>query len=209
MNRAVGAAGVGAQGGRDVGGMAAPEQGDGEVTTDGEGLWRGAAADLAAVFVEGDVANVMELVLDTPMASDDGEQSGGVRLIGGQAGDGSGDFRLNLAGGLADALSLDPAELLDVWPGLADRPRPPCGRRRAHPDVLGRIGERPEDAPLKAPVLGFDWSIHGDRERRAPLLPRALLPDRQGWRYGRIRREGEQRGKKRREYRPPARADCP
>jgi hypothetical protein len=35
------------------------------------------------------------------------------------------------------------------------------------------------------------------------------LPDRQDRWHGRIRHEGKQRGKKRRECRPPERADCP
>ena len=202
VNRAVGAASVGAEGGGDVEDMAASEQRDGEVPTDGEGFRCGAGADLAAVFVERDIANVVELVLDAPMASGDGEQGGGVGLIGRQAGDGTSDFRLDFAGGLPDTLALNPAELLDVWPRLADRPGV------AHPDVLGRIGERPEDAPFKAPVVGFGRGVHRDGERGAPLLPRLLLPDWQDRWYGRIRDEGEQRGKKRRGCRLPGRADC-
>ena len=137
------------------------------------------------------------------MAARERQQVRGIRAVAGEAGDGAGDVRLDLAGGLADALALDPAELLDVGPGLSDR------AGVAHPGVLGRIGERPEDAPLNAPVLSFGRGVHRDGEAGAALLPRSLLPDRQTRRHGGIRREREQRGKKRRECRPPARADCP
>jgi hypothetical protein len=167
---AVGAAGVGAQGGGDVGTVTAAEQSDGEVPTDGEGLWRRAGADLAAVFVEGDVPDVVGLVLDAPMAPREGEEVGRIGLIGGQAGDADGHFRLDLAGGLADAAALEAVELPGVRPGPAHRAGIPDA------GILGGIGQRPEDAPLEAPVPGLGRSIHGDRGCGAALLPRALLP---------------------------------
>ena len=72
VDGAVGATGISAQGG-DVEDMAAPEEGEGEVATDGEGLWCGAGADLAAIFVKRGIADVMELILDAPMAPGDGQ----------------------------------------------------------------------------------------------------------------------------------------
>ena len=59
----VGAAGVGAQGGSDIATVTAAEQSDGEIAAGGEGPrgrpGRGAGADLAAVFIEGDVPDVV------------------------------------------------------------------------------------------------------------------------------------------------------
>lgn len=73
----VGASGEGAQGGGDIGDVAAAEQGDGEVAAGGEGLGGGAGADLGAVLIEAPrghpIADVMALVLDAPMAAGEGE----------------------------------------------------------------------------------------------------------------------------------------
>ena len=55
----VGAAGVGAQGGSDIATVTAAEQSDGEIAAGGEDLGSGAGADLAAVFIEGDVPDVV------------------------------------------------------------------------------------------------------------------------------------------------------
>ncbi|MCL4509027.1 MAG: hypothetical protein M1296_05835 [Chloroflexi bacterium] len=164
----MGAADVRAQGGGDIATVTAAEQGDSEIAAGGEDLGRGAGADVAAILVKGDVADVMDLLLDAPMAPREGEQVRGVRAVAGEAGDGVGDLRLHLAGGLADAPPLDQAELLNVRPWL------PEATDVAHADVLGRISERPEDAPFQAPVLGLGRGIHGDGKRGAALLPRAL-----------------------------------
>lgn len=125
-------------------------------------------------MIERDIADVMHLVLDAPVATRERKQGRRVCLIGGEAGDGMGDLGLDLARGLANALSLDPTNLLQVWPGLAHAARITDAR------ILGGVGERPEDAPLKAPVLGLGRGVHRDRERGAPLLPLALLPAWQG-----------------------------
>lgn len=173
--------GAGAQPGGDIRDVAAAEEGDGEIAAGGKGLGGGAGADLGAIFIERDIPNVVDLVFDAPMAAGDSEQVFSAGLIGGQAGDGMGDLRLDLTGGLTDALSLDPADLLEVWPRLAHD----AGISEA--GVLGGISEGPEDAPLKAPVLGLGWGIHRDRECGAPLLPLALLPERQGRQHGWVR----------------------
>lgn len=67
------AAGIGTQGGGDVGAALATQEGDGEVTADGERLWRSARADLAAIFIERDVTNMMEFVLNAPVPAHQGE----------------------------------------------------------------------------------------------------------------------------------------
>lgn len=88
-----------------------------------------------------------------------------------QARDGVGDFGLCLAGGLADTPPLDPAELLDMGPGLTD------ATRITNAGVLGGISQRPEDAPFIASVLRLGWGLHDDGQAGAPRLPRSLLPD--------------------------------
>ncbi|HEY8742785.1 MAG TPA: hypothetical protein VIU62_06790, partial [Chloroflexota bacterium] len=61
------AASVGPQGGGDVATVTAAEQSDGEIAAGGKDLGSGAGSDLAAVFVEGDVPDVVGFVLDAPM----------------------------------------------------------------------------------------------------------------------------------------------
>ena len=197
------ASGVSAQSGGDIGDVAAAEQGDGGVAAGGECLGSSTGADLGAILIEGDVADVMALVLDAPVAAREGEEGGGIRLSSGEAGDGVSDFALDLAGGLTDALSLDPADLLDMRPGLADAPGV------TNTGILSGIGQSPKDASFIAPVLRFGRGVHGDGQGRSASLPLALLPDRQGRRLGRTRRQRQQRGKKRRQCRLPARVGCP
>jgi hypothetical protein len=59
-----------AVGGGDVGGAGDVEGADSGVPQDAHDLWFGAGADLGAVFVLGDVANPVDLVLDVPVAAD-------------------------------------------------------------------------------------------------------------------------------------------
>lgn len=129
------------------------------------------------------------LVLDAPVATSHGEEVFRSGPTGRQAGNGVADFGRGFPGPLADAPPLQATELLDMRPWFADR------SGVADAGILGRIGQRPEDAPLIAPVLGFGGRVHDDGEGRSPLLPLALLPSRQGRRFGRTRREGQQRGK--------------
>jgi len=130
----MGAAGVGTEGGGDVGALAVTRQSDGEIAAGGEDLGGGAGADWGAVLVEGDVSNIVDLVFDAPMAARERQQGRGVRLSSGEAGDGVGDFGLRLAGGLADAPSLDPQDLPNMGPGPADGPGVAYAR------ILGGIG---------------------------------------------------------------------
>ena len=102
----------------------ASEQADGEVAAGGEGLGDGAAAHLGAVFVEGDVAHVMELVLDPPVPAGQGQERLGVGLLGGQAGDVVANVDLGGDDLLAtdeQAMALDAADLAELGPGRAVR----------------------------------------------------------------------------------------
>ncbi len=73
--------GIGAQCRRDVGMAGAAQDPDGGIAQGGHDLGRMARANLAAIFIEGDVAHPMQAVLDAPMAPPKGGQAGGVGLI--------------------------------------------------------------------------------------------------------------------------------
>lgn len=72
----------------------------------GHGGGRGAGADGGGVFVEGDVADVVNGVLDGPVAAEVGAELAGAGTVGGEAGDAPGDF-------FGGALAVEPAGVLD------------------------------------------------------------------------------------------------
>ena len=53
-----------AESGGDVGPARVPSEGEDRIARSGHDLGRGAATDLAGIFAEGDIADVMESVLD-------------------------------------------------------------------------------------------------------------------------------------------------
>lgn len=67
--------GVGAERGRDVLVPASPQERHGEIAAGGEGLGRGAAANLAAVLIEGDIAHPVAAVLDPPVTPEMAQQA--------------------------------------------------------------------------------------------------------------------------------------
>lgn len=194
---------MGAQGLGDIGDAHAAEQSDGEIAAGGHGLRGGAGADLAAILIERDIADMVEAIFDAPVVTQEGEETRRVRLGRGQAGDGVGDLQVGDAGLLVGAPPLDPANLLEVGPRL------PNAAGIADAAILGGISQGPEDTALIAPMPCFGRGVDGDGQTGAALLPCVLLPDGSGQCHGRIRREREQRGKRRWQYRLPARADSP
>lgn len=66
---------------------------------------------MGAVFVEGDVADVVGAVLDPPVAADERGDVGGVRLAGGQAADPVGGFGPNRVAGQAEGFAVNPEGL--------------------------------------------------------------------------------------------------
>src|SRR5215210_8475718 len=64
-----GSSGEGAECSGDVGGTGGAQQADGEVAASGEGVSDGTSAHLGAILVEGDIADVMEAVLDAPVTA--------------------------------------------------------------------------------------------------------------------------------------------
>jgi hypothetical protein len=71
----------------DVGPAGEAEEADRDVSHGGHDLGGGAGSDLGSVFVEGDVADIVLAVLYSPMSAVEGEDVGGVGLVGGEAGD--------------------------------------------------------------------------------------------------------------------------
>lgn len=158
----MGTSGVGAEGGSNIGDVATAEQGDSEVAAGGEALG-GGGADVAAIFVERAVPDGVARVLAAPMASSDGEQSGSVRLLDGQAGDGSGDFGLHRA----SALAATPP------PARSPSGRAPCtGSPPRHTATAGRpLGA----AALRASAWPSPPPLHGrqqpDHHGFSPVRP--------------------------------------
>lgn len=66
-----------AESGGDVGPARVTEDGEDRIAQSGHELRCGAAADMAGIFAEGDIANIVGSVLDAPMAADVAEQHGG------------------------------------------------------------------------------------------------------------------------------------
>src|SRR5215212_6932468 len=129
--------GAGSESSSDVGGTGGAQQADGEVTAGGEGVGDGAGAHLGAILLEGDVADVVEAVLDAPVSSSQSQERLGVGLLGRQAGDVVADLRLggdDLAAPDLEAMPLDGPDLAEVRPGR------PVRARAADVGVLLRIG---------------------------------------------------------------------
>jgi hypothetical protein len=88
------------------------EHADGEVAQGCHDLRRGPGAELGGVCCEGDVADVVQAVLDRPVAADEVGQPGGAGLRMGQAGDRVGGLGLAAASGAPVAdLGGDPEDL--------------------------------------------------------------------------------------------------
>src|SRR5437879_293648 len=66
--------GKGTSGGGNLGQARAMQQGDRQIATSGENLRRVGGAKTGAVFLEGDIADVMRTVFDAPMATDESQK---------------------------------------------------------------------------------------------------------------------------------------
>src|SRR3954468_4513779 len=80
----------------------ATDEGNGEVAQGGERA--SAGADAASVLGEGDISDVVKLVLDAPMGAGEAQQALRRGSLGRQAGDEIDDLSARLAGDLARAL---------------------------------------------------------------------------------------------------------
>ena len=123
-------AGTVAQRRRDVGRTGQTQQTDGEVTQGRHQVSAGARADLRAIFVECDVTDPVELVLDTPVAAVEFEPALLRSLGRGETGDAEGDLRpqrgsVELGGAAFDAKGLAQVRKIPVVVDLGGRPDEP------------------------------------------------------------------------------------
>ncbi len=169
-----GSAGEGTQGFGDVADAGATKEGQAEIAQSGHGLRGGAGPDLGGTLAHRYVTDTVQAVLDAPVAADHPQVVVGVGPIGWQATDAKRHFLRDLAGVRVDPTAHQPPELVDMGPGLAVGPQFP------HLSVPRRVGERPEFAPLEAPVAGLGRRLHRRRQRRPALAPRSLFPQRPG-----------------------------
>ena len=140
-----GSGSVGAESGGDVEGTGVSEQGDDEVAASGEGVGDSATAHLGAVFVDGDIADVVETVLDAPVTAAQREERLGVGVLGCEAGDVVLDIDLggdDLLAANDEPVALDTADLAKMRPGC------PVGSRAADVGVLLGVSQRPEHPDL-------------------------------------------------------------
>lgn len=129
------------------------EEGEHEVACGGHDLGGGAGPDGGPIFVEGDIADVVQAILDAPMAADQGEQARGISALWRQAGDVVGDLDAGIAGRDAtadrDAVALNTTDLVDVRPG--------CSVRASTPEPTEESGmhDGPERPQLPPSVANF------------------------------------------------------
>src|SRR6185437_10006406 len=97
--------GEGAASSRDVRRASAVQQGNGEIAQSGEHLGSVPRPQLRAIFAEGDIAHVMQAVLNVPMAPYQGQEAFGTGLRGGKRGDEVHGLLAGLAGSRGGHLS--------------------------------------------------------------------------------------------------------
>lgn len=122
---------VAGRGGYSGAGVVVADQADGEVAQGGHDPGQVSGADLGSVFIEGDIADVVDPVFDVPVAADDGgEQSGG---------------------GLAEA---EAGDRVDDWtvPGLVDTGRVALSLKEIHVMGATRRAFTPE---YRSQAVGF------------------------------------------------------
>lgn len=68
------------------------KEADGEIAQGGHDLGASKLADLATIFIEGDITDPVESVFNGPMAAVEGEDAGGICLSGGEAGNAEDGF---------------------------------------------------------------------------------------------------------------------
>jgi len=172
-----GTSGIGAESRSDVGSARTSEETDGEVAAGGEGLGDGASPHLGAVLLEGDVAHMVETVLDAPVPPSQREECLGVSVLGAQAGDVVAEVDIGGDDLLAtddEAVALDAADLAEMGP------RCPMRARTADVRIQLRVSERPEHPDLSTPMAHLGGGVDEPTETPTPLGQLTLEP---GWRY--------------------------
>ena len=172
-----GSRGVGAEGRSDVGGSGSSEQADDEITAGSEGLRDRAAAHLRAILIEGDVADVMQAILDPPVTTGQREECPSIGLVRSEAGDVEANVDLgrdDLPATDDEAVALDATDLTEMGPG-----RPMCAGA-ANVGILLGVSQRPEHAHLTTTVAHLWRGVDEPTEAPASLGELTLEPDWRG-----------------------------
>jgi hypothetical protein len=189
QDRCARAAGEGAEGSGDIRVALPTEEREHEVAGGGHDLGCGAGADRRAILVEGDVADVVQPVLDAPMAPDQGEQASGIGALGRQAGDVVGRLDAGRAGRDAaldrDAVPFEATDLADVGP------RRLVGPGATEPAQDPGVTDRPERPQLAPSVADFRLSLE-DASDPPALVAQPAWGDRDA---GPVAGRGQPRGK--------------
>lgn len=114
------------------------EQGDGQVSKRSHDLGAISPADAAAVFIIGDIADIMEAVFNGPMASGQAHEAGRSGLLGAEAGNSIDGFGAFFAGDEFGGMALDAKDLAGIGKG----------------QVSGKFGAGPDVADFQ-PSMGF------------------------------------------------------
>jgi hypothetical protein len=72
--------------------VSALDQAEDEIVEDGQAALAAALADLTGIFMEGDVADIMQAVFNAPVLRDEVEQALRGSLLGGETGDAKDDL---------------------------------------------------------------------------------------------------------------------
>ena len=91
------------------------QQRDGQIAQRCHDLSPGAAADAAAILIEGDVANPMEAILNRPVLAAEGENALGMGTFGGHAGDSVDGFGAELLRDRFGGVALNGEDLSRMW----------------------------------------------------------------------------------------------
>jgi hypothetical protein len=141
----------------DVGGAGATEQGEGKVAASRHNLGTGASADLASILPQGDIADVMEVVLDAPVRPQASEEPSGIGLRWGDAGDAVADLQMGDARLGARPPSFQAQELPDAGPRTTGAARVP------QTSGLPGVGQCTERPTLPAAMHGLGSALGSRR----------------------------------------------
>jgi hypothetical protein len=100
------------------------------------------------VLAAGDVTDVVQAVLDPPLAAREGQQPGGIGLVGRQAGDRV--DRLDAFDAAHQTAAGDAADLRPAWPGGGEVSRQAAGRlQRAGLDPAMLLADCPRTGKVR------------------------------------------------------------
>ena len=131
-------AGPVAEGPGDIGGAGHAQQGDDEVAQAGHHLSSRSFADLAAIFIKGDIPNPVEAIFNRPMIPAQRDQAGRAGLLGSETGQAIDGFAAAFAGDDFGDVALDAENLGRIREG----------------EIVGQFGAGPDLADFQ-PAVAF------------------------------------------------------